>query len=313
MARSAAPGETLNELALFAGAGGGLLGTALLGFRTVCAVEKNSYRQAVLLARQRDGLLPRFPIWDDVRTFDGRPFRALVHLVTAGFPCQPYSRAGRQRGRADARNLWPDTLRIIREVQPAFALLENVPDLLRFAYFGQILRDLAKLGFRVRWDVLSARGVGAPHQRRRLWLLAFRCHSTAPRPRSALRAAGRTDAMSHRRKLYVHDARNRSTSYLCLGAKRSRVASHSHCESANGTSERRIWRSQELPADSPRGTSPAARPRGAPWRTKPPLLRVAHGLANRMDRIAALGDGQVPQVVVRAWQALAPEYYMLRA
>ena len=84
----------MNELALFAGAGGGILGGHLLGWRTVCAVEWEQYPACVLAARQNDGLLPPFPIWDDVQTFDGNPWRGIVDVVSGGFPCQDISAAG---------------------------------------------------------------------------------------------------------------------------------------------------------------------------------------------------------------------------
>jgi len=84
----------MNELALFAGAGGGILGGHLLGWRTVCAVEWEAYPASVLCARQNDGLLPPFPIWDDVQTFDGKPWREIVDVVSGGFPCQDLSAAG---------------------------------------------------------------------------------------------------------------------------------------------------------------------------------------------------------------------------
>ena len=84
----------MNELALFAGAGGGILGGKLLGWRTVCAVEWEPYPASVLCARQNDGLLPPFPIWDDVQTFDGKPWRGIVDVVSGGFPCQDISAAG---------------------------------------------------------------------------------------------------------------------------------------------------------------------------------------------------------------------------
>ena len=84
----------MNELALFAGAGGGILGGKLLGWRTVCAVEWEPYPASVLCARQNDGLLETFPIWDDVQTFDGHPWRGIVDVVSGGFPCQDISAAG---------------------------------------------------------------------------------------------------------------------------------------------------------------------------------------------------------------------------
>ncbi|WP_369751177.1 DNA cytosine methyltransferase [Pseudogulbenkiania sp. NH8B] len=84
----------LNELALFTGAGGGLLGGHLLGWRTICAVERDAYAAQVLAQRQNDGCLPAFPIWSDVCSFDGRPWRGLVDVVSGGFPCQDISAAG---------------------------------------------------------------------------------------------------------------------------------------------------------------------------------------------------------------------------
>lgn len=160
----------MDELALFAGAGGGLLGSRLLGWRTVCAVEKEPYAREVLLRRQRDGMLDLFPIWDEVQTFDGRPWRGVVDIVTAGFPCQPWSHAGTCPGEQDDRNLWPATLRVIRHVRPHYVLLENVPALLAKRYCGTILAGLAASGFDCRWDCIPASSVGAPHRRDRLWI-----------------------------------------------------------------------------------------------------------------------------------------------
>ena len=177
----------MRELSLFTGAGGGLLGTHLLGWRTVCAVEWEPYCQAVLLARQADGILERFPIWDDVRTFKGADWRGKVDVITAGFPCQPFSTAGKRKGEADERNMWPDTIRVIREVGPEWCLLENVPGLVTSGYFGTILRDLAEAGFDAEWGVFSAAEVGAPHQRDRLWIVAHsnknaRCEEYRSKP-----------------------------------------------------------------------------------------------------------------------------------
>lgn len=163
----------MRELSLYSGAGGGLLGSLLLGWKPVCYVEKDSYCRGVLRQRIADGYLPDAPIYDDVRNFDGRAWRGRVDVITGGFPCQPFSVAGRQRGEADERNLWPETIRIIREVGPHFCLLENVPGLVSSGYLGTVLGDLAASGFDAEWDVFSAAGVGAPHLRKRLWILAY--------------------------------------------------------------------------------------------------------------------------------------------
>ena len=155
----------MNELHLFAGAGGGILGSELLGFRTVCAVELEPYPASVLLARQNDGLLPPFPVWDDVRTFDGRPWRGLVDVVSGGFPCQDISAAVKGAGIDGARSgLWREMHRIINEVRPEFAFLENSP-LLVGRGLARILGDLARIGYDAAWCVLGADAVGLPHRR----------------------------------------------------------------------------------------------------------------------------------------------------
>jgi len=162
----------MRELALFAGAGGGILGGIILGWRTVCAVELDPYCRSVLLARQRDGMLPRFPIWDDVRTFDGRPWRGHVDVISGGFPCQDISCAGKGAGIAGERSgLWSEFARVIREVGPRHVFVENSP-MLTSRGLGVVLGDLASMGFDARWCVLGADDVGAPHIRKRIWIVA---------------------------------------------------------------------------------------------------------------------------------------------
>jgi DNA (cytosine-5)-methyltransferase 1 len=165
----------VNELALFAGAGGGILGGHLLGWRTVCAVEFDPYARDVLVARQNDGCLPPFPIWDDVRTFDGRPWRGVVDVVSGGFPCQDISQAGTTNGLkgldGERSGLWSEMRRIIHEVRPRFVLVENSP-MLTIRGLGVILGELAALGFDAAWGVFSAADVGARHERERMWIVA---------------------------------------------------------------------------------------------------------------------------------------------
>ena len=165
----------MNELHLFAGAGGGILGGHLLGHTTVCAVEIEPYCRQILLQRQRDGILPRFPIWDDVTTFDGTSWRGKVDVVCGGFPCQDISSAGGGAGISGARSgLWKEMFRIIGEIQPRFAFVENSP-LLVGRGLAVILADLAELGYDARWGVLGADHVGAIHHRARMWLVAYPC------------------------------------------------------------------------------------------------------------------------------------------
>ena len=148
------------------------MGGKLLGWRTVCAVEIDAYCRRVLLARQRDGILPPFPIWDDVRTFDGHSWRGHVDVITGGFPCNDISIAGNRVGISGERSsLWGEMARIIGEVRPSFVLVENSP-ILTSRGLGVVLGDLAALGYDARWGVLGARHVGAPHRRDRIWIVA---------------------------------------------------------------------------------------------------------------------------------------------
>lgn len=235
----------MNELALFAGAGGGILGGKLLGWRTVCAVEFATYPRRVLFARQRDGFLPRFPIWDDVTTFDGRPWKGRVDVVSGGFPCQDISAAGRGAGINGQRSgLWAEMARIVGEVQPSYVFVENSP-MLTSRGLDRVLGDLASLGYDARWGVLGAVDAGAPHERERIWVVA------------------------------------------------------------HANPGRREWYS-EAPETKPNADAAARPPIARRFPPEPEMDRVADGLANGMDRLAAIGNGQVPAVVKLAWEMLGP-------
>jgi DNA (cytosine-5)-methyltransferase 1 len=241
-------GGGVNELALFAGAGGGILGGLLHGWRTVCAVEIEDYPRRVLLQRQADGILPRFPVWDDVCTFDGRPWRGRVDVISGGFPCQDISTAGRGEGITGARSgLWGDMARIVSEVYPLYVFIENSP-LLVGRGLALVLCDLAGMGYDARWGVVGAHHAGAIHKRDRCWVLA---HSG--KVRSQFEA-------SHKR----------------VGGGRSSVS-----DSVAVFRQSIDW--------SGCGTG-----------------RKVNGVAHRVDRLKAIGNGQVPVVAAIAWDLLGP-------
>lgn len=152
----------------------------------MCYVERNGFAAATLVARMADASLAPAPVWDDLRSFDGRPWRGRVHLVSAGYPCQPFSLAGNRLGQDDPRHLWPDVARILREVCPRWCFFENVPGHLSLG-FDHVAGEIQDLGYVVAACVVSAAEVGGPHIRERMFILAhadFQKPGQVPRKRS---------------------------------------------------------------------------------------------------------------------------------
>lgn len=251
----------MRELSLFTGAGGGLLGTKLLGWTTVGYVEWEDYCQRVIAQRIADGILDRAPIFGDIHAFVSEGYAASYHgmvdVVTAGFPCQPFSSAGQQKGEDDARNMWPQTAAVIRIIRPHVVLLENVPGLLSHRYFGTVLGDLAALGYDCQWRLLSAAEVGAPIVRDRLWIFA------------CTRGAG-----EQIQKSIITKQRNARNNFKLISK-------------ANWIGE---WLQEK------RGT----------WSKvdggQPLVVRADNGMDPKLDRLKAIGNGQVPQVVATVWR-----------
>ena len=167
-------GGSLFGLSLCAGAGGLDLGLHLAhaGYRTVGYVEREAYAAATLVARMEDKALDRAPVWDDLASFDGNAWRGAVDIVHGGYPCQPFSVAGRKLGDKDPRHLWPHVARIVREIEPRLCFFENVGGHLRLG-FEQVHDDLRSMGYRVAAGLFTAEEVGASHKRERLFILAY--------------------------------------------------------------------------------------------------------------------------------------------
>lgn len=148
----------------------------LLGFNCVGYVEWENYCVRVLEQRIKDGLLSDAPIFHcDIREWIkdyAASYTGMVDVITGGFPCQPFSVAGKQAGENDPRNMWPQTIEAIRIVRPRYCFLENVPGLRVSGYFGTVLKDLHQARYDARWITLGADDVGAPHRRKRLWIMA---------------------------------------------------------------------------------------------------------------------------------------------
>jgi len=291
-------GWNLNELALFAGAGGGILGGKLLGWTTVCAVEYNAYSRSVLLARQNDGTLSPFPIWDDVRTFDGKPWRGIVDVVSGGFPCQDISAAGKGAGIEGERSgLWGEMARIVREVQPRFVFVENSP-MLTSRGLGRVLGDLAEMGFDAEWGVVSAADTGAPHIRERIWIVAYAmCVGQLGQAAASIDTYnGKRATETHRQsRRHVADAIEPGNQDVADPVRTRLSISH---EYGNGGAapDGKHARCELVRAD--------AKGYRNDWPIEPAVGRVVDGLAHRVDRVKALGNGQVSRVVATAWSLL---------
>jgi len=278
--------STLRELALFAGAGGGILGGHLLGWKTVCAVEWEPYAACILAARQNDGILPPFPIWDDVQTFDGTKWRGLVDVVSGGFPCQDISSAGKGAGIDGKRSsMWKHMARIIGEVRPRFAFVENSP-LLVGRGAAMVIGDLAEMGYDAQWCIVSASDCGAPHQRDRFWLVAYS---------TELQCNGVNDNAG-----IIMESEQVSESGNDCGSEHM-ADTASQRQQGSGQS----WFGSD-PAGSREGEADHAFAKrvGHIWGIESPVGRVADGVAARMDRLKAIGNGQVSIVAATAWRIL---------
>ena len=165
-------------LSLCSGGGGLDLGLRLAvpGARTVCYVENEVTACGVLAARMEDERLDVAPVWTDLLTFDGSAWRGVVDWVIGGYPCQPFSNAGKRLGADDPRHLWPAVQRIVAEVRPEFCFFENVGAHLRLGGH-EVIRSLQGMGYRTAATLLTASEVGAPHGRERLFILAHRYQS----------------------------------------------------------------------------------------------------------------------------------------
>lgn len=291
----------MNELALFAGAGGGILGGVLLGWRTVCAVELDPYAASVLIQRQNDGLLPPFPVWDDVRTFDGKPWRGLIDVVSGGFPCQDISAAGKGAGiDGDRSGLWREMARIIGEVRPEYVFVENSP-LLVGRGLARVLGDLAAMGFNARWGIVGAHHVGSPHKRDRCWIVAhahveYRGAGTGRENGKEIGNYGENVADPSR----ILEGREDQRPEWERTGKGCEYGDAPDTDETGPQGRSGLEQQAEERATTEKiGHDPVRRGENEWWLSEPDVGRVAHGVAARVDRLRlrSLGNAVVPQIV----------------
>lgn len=295
--------SSFTGVALCAGVGGLELGMHIAepGYRTVCYVEREVFPAAALVARMADEALDQAPVWSDVTTFDGRPWRGRVHLLTAGYPCQPFSFAGRRRGADDPRHLWPHVRRIIGEMDPEWCFFENVEGHLSLGA-ASVFTDLSEMGYSVKAGLFSAAEVGASHQRRRLFIVA---HAD----KVPLLHEDRAGACERS----LQDAGRCGCSGVAVRCREGREALDANLDAHAGL-RRDPDEAFQLPVFAP---APSEFERWAPIlerhpELQPELFGLADGLAARVDRSDAAGNGVVSLAAAYAWRTLKAAHLTAR-
>ncbi len=230
-------------------------------------MEREAYCCEILAERAEEGCLDQAPIWTDIKTFDGCPWRGVVDCVVGGYPCQPFSIAGQKKGETDERHLWPDVARIVREVEPRWAFFENVAHHLLLG-FKQVSNELSELDYCVAAGVFGANEMGAPHKRQRLFILAHSGHD------------GKRNTGNRKIKRDIP---------TFITASRQIISDRTPADSSyrkHGNGSERNSKTEG-------------------WgKTEPDVGRMANGMAARMDRIRGCGNGVVPDVAAFAWHTL---------
>jgi len=275
-------------LSLCSGAGGLDLGLtiAIPEYRTVGYVERETFAAATLVARMEDAALDRVPVWDDVASFDGRPWRGAVDIVTAGYPCQPFSVAGKRQGTEDPRHLWPHVARIIDEVEPPFVFLENVAHHLRLG-FPEVACGLVDMGYRLAAGLFTAAEVGAPHKRERLFILAVR----------------EDDELADPARLFWNPVewREPDRDAAPLADADGPGSQGRGNDVGEHAGQRPAW------PPGPGDTDGWERYLRCAPDLEPAVRRGSDGLAHRVDRLRLCGNGVVPLVAAHALRTLAAE------
>ena len=321
--------EYLTTLDLFAGIGGFALGLEETGlFKTTCFVENEPYCQAVLKHHW-----PYVPVLGDVYDVRGRDLpEPHPDVLVGGFPCQPYSHAGKQHAQSDPRDLWPEMFRLVRECRPTWVVGENVTGLVQLG-LDRVLSDLESEGYATRTFNIPACAVGAPHLRQRLWIVAH-AHSESEPDVPIDGDAGRwqlgfdfmadTDNergnggagehWSHRgpfasgdgTTLANTDARQRNKSHEEIQAGRSSIDLCSQ-DVANTDSSGFVKRRGSDSMETQYTSAECSRQGQSPsnWLTEPNVGRVAHGVPARVAQLRALGNALIPQIATEIGRAIA--------
>jgi DNA (cytosine-5)-methyltransferase 1 len=299
----------MKVLDLFSGIGGFSLGLERAGMETVGFCEIDSFCRKVLQKHW-----PDVPIFEDIKELDGDEYRGTVDLICGGFPCQPFSVAGKQRGSGDDRALWPEMLRVIREVEPTWVIGENVPGIINME-LDTVLSDLEDSGYSCQTFNIPACSLDAQHIRARIFFISH-TNSATLRDGTERGAQGRDHFQRSGNAIPAHDGPSQSMAHTD-NRHWSREIKEVLGKQSGETSDRSAG-SGEAMADTdsqrPQGRQTFGDSQGVRegsdeqfkrcfdsssstvWEPEPGVGRVAHGVPNRVDRLRGLGNAVVPQV-----------------
>lgn len=336
--------ETITHVSLCAGYGGIDLGLkrAIPNLRTVAFSEIEAFACANLVSKMEAGLLDAAPIWTNLKTFPWDSFRGKVDILSGGYPCQPFSSAGKRLGTDDPRHLWPFIADGIARMQPRACFFENVEGHITLG-LRNVLHDLAGLGYRATWGVFSAAEVGAPHQRKRVFILAHRSGSGLQRhwgleqvglPQGRGVEEGHSSTSSGFRDAWPSRPGQPQFNWepLRIVANSKSIRNHIGLQAERGTessgssdlgdTERPEWRKDNhwVAGEANKGAGDAA---SSDWRkTEPPLGGDTDGFTggmdyaklcvscdNRTDELRLLGNGVVPATAERAFLILNSRFH----
>lgn len=291
----------LNGLALCAGYGGLELGLHIAEplYRTVCFVEREAHAAATLVARMEDEALDHAPIWDDVKSFDGRPWRGRIHILTAGYPCQPFTSSGRRKGAADPRHLWPDVERIIGEAQPEWVFAENVLGHLDLG-FPEVAGGLQRMGYHVKAGLFSAAEAGASHWRQRLFVLA---HADGLHIRKSSGVPGRSQGARRRATAGADGLTGRAE-----GVRSKLGASMASVPSGGAETDREAADDVSLFAPPPGDFDAWYENLARNPDLEPAIWGVADGMAERLDELRGAGNGVCSLAAALAFRTLRADF-----
>jgi len=298
------------------GFGGIELGLRLAGLnaRTVMYVEIEAYAIANLVAKIEEGKMDPAPIWTDIKTFPAEMFSGKVHGIIGGYPCQPFSAAGKRKGTDDPRHLWPYIERAIELIRPRWCFFENVEGHLTLG-FRNVCNDLGELGYRTTAGLFSASEVGASHQRKRLFILAHSRHmSRSGEQQLMVKKRGEGSGARKSGEAMGNSSESegagdsRELADTCRTRSKARVSGQDEGEEGNPKESDNS--SNRWPARPGQEQYDWEEPRCIESIVGRTTARTDSGLdatANRVDRLRLLGNGVVRQTAAKAWIELTEE------